>query len=165
MEKKYNKINILKQKLDILIETVEINIKYSLNKINTLSKKYINCLNFCKYTNIYEYDKISEIKKQYLKLKKIITVTNNLNKQINKIYSNIINYYINIKLNFIKDNIDLMNFNFIFLKKYNSKLISTKYNIIIKNTSIVKEQLDIIYIKYNQIKEINKMLIQLKKLK
>ena len=165
MEKKYNKINILKQKLDTLIETVEINIKYSLKKINTLSKKYINCLNFCKYTNIYEYDKISEIKKQYLKLKKIITLTNNLNTQINKIYSNIINYYSNIKLNFIKDNIELMNFNFIFLKKYNSKLISTKYNIIIKDTLIVKEQLDIIYIKYNQIKEINKILIQLKKLK
>ena len=165
MDKKYNKINILKQKLDILIETVEINIKYSLKKINTLSKKYINCLNFCKYTNIYEFEKNSEIKKQYLKLKKIITLTNNLNKQINKIYSNIINYYINIKLNFIKENIELMNFNFIFLKKYNSKLISTKYNIIIKDTLIVKEQLDIIYIKYNQIKEINKILIQLKKLK
>jgi hypothetical protein len=101
--KKISELFILdnKNKIQKLIETLELELKNIQTKINELDKNYNEINLFIEICKVFEIYKWENIKINYKCIKRKINFCTILYNNITKLYSNIIVYYSNIEKNTI----------------------------------------------------------------
>ena len=137
-----------RNKLNILINNLSINISINFKLIKDNYKLHYDFLNFIDMIKLYESYKWEKIKQEYNNIKKMITLNKNLNKLIIKLYGNINNYYTD------KENNNMNNL----LQKFNDDILLLKIEMNnLRNTHIILVNKKTNYIKNNNIIKIYKL--------
>jgi tRNA(Ser,Leu) C12 N-acetylase TAN1 len=144
INEKIIKINLDKNKLQILINDTLSIILNNINKINNQYDNHHDFISFSKIMKIYEKYRWSMLKYDYNNIKKNITKDKKLVHNISKLYGTIINYYtndeiseINFQVQTISKNTEFMLYKFNQLKRIHDD-VSNLCNNMIKNDNIIK---------------------------
>ena len=141
---KCQQIQIDKAKLENLIDSTKQKLLFNIDKIDSIQREHKDFINFIKIIKIYELYRWTNLKYEYKNIKNTVTKDKKHYYIISKLYSNIISYYseieinnINLTIKFIKENTDLMLYNFNFLKRQHADILNTcKY--LVKSDQFLK---------------------------
>ena len=160
--KKISELFILdnKNKIQKLIETLELELKNIQTKINELDKNYNEINLFIEICKVFEIYKWENIKINYKCIKRKINFCTILYNIITKLYSNIIVYYSNIEKNTINKIINDLHMNYeTYLYNFSNIKITHKYILIKCNAARKSKSIIKIYYQNKQIDDIINKLI------
>ena len=160
--KKISELFILdnKNKIQKLIETLELELKNIQTKINELDKNYNEINLFIEICKVFEIYKWENIKINYKCIKRKINFCTILYNNITKLYSNIIVYYSNIEKNTINKIINDLHMNYeTYLYNFSNIKITHKYILIKCNAARKSKSIIKIYYQNKQIDDIINKLI------
>jgi hypothetical protein len=181
LAERYQYINQNKRNIKFMVDDANNRIKNNLERISQSITAHKEFYNFVNIMNLFEIYNWEHLKNEYNFIKKDITKDKNLNKPIIKTYSEIISYCTEIEINDtnnmikkISDDIQLMLFEFIELKKIHNETtnkckIYSKSEDIIKIPNLIPEiepyikKMYEFYIDIKQINDIIKMIKNKKK--